>query len=213
MVKPKPRVFVEEISHLLVICTPVSVLLIGVSSISVPTPNNRTHKDIKLYATDMSIATDNIEMSNVIGTAEGRIMMSGNQDGNLYELHYQETESWFGKKVKLINHSVGGVQSFLPKFSAPKSDGECLNLISLSETRTLVRADHVAGLRPVSQYLLHPVQQQYYLCLLPNSRHTVNAASTNAFKFIQVRLRKGSWIPLSHTSKLPHYLTPCHRPE
>lgn len=124
VVKPKPGVFVDEISHLLVICTPVSVLLIGLSSTSVPGPNNRMHKDIKLYATDMSISTDNVEMSNVIGTAEGRIMMSGNQDGNLYELHYQEAESWFGKRVKLINHSIGGVQSLLPRFSSPKSEGE-----------------------------------------------------------------------------------------
>lgn len=91
----------------------------------------------------MSIATDNIEMSNVIGTAEGRIMMSGNQDGNLYELHYQEAESWFGKRVKLINHSIGGVQSLLPRFSAPKSDGECLSMIFWRITGTLLRADHV----------------------------------------------------------------------
>jgi hypothetical protein len=74
----------------------------------------------------MSISTDNVEMSNVVGTGEGRIMMSGNQDGNLYELHYQEAESWFGKRVKLINHSIGGVQSLLPKFSSQKSEGECL---------------------------------------------------------------------------------------
>lgn len=161
----------------------------------------------------MSIATDNIEMSNVIGTAEGRIMMSGNQDGNLYELHYQEAESWFGKKVKLINHSVGGVQSFLPRFSAPKSDGEYLNLISSSKTGTLFRADHVTCLRHLSQCFLYPVQQQYHLGLLPNSRHTVNPTSADAFKLIQVRFRKGSWISYSHTSELPHYFAPCHRPD
>lgn len=80
-----------------------------------------------MYATDMSISTDGIEMSNVVGTADGRIMMSGNQDGNLYELHYQETESWFGKRVKLVNHSIGGVQSLLPKFSSTKSEGQCSN--------------------------------------------------------------------------------------
>ncbi|KAF7970509.1 hypothetical protein HWV62_23741 [Athelia sp. TMB] len=130
VVNPKPGVFVDEITHLLVICTPVSVLLIGVSSTSAPGPNNRAHKDIKMYATEMSISTDNIEMSNVVGTADGRIMMSGNQDGNLYELHYQETESWFGKRVKLINHSIGGVQSLLPKFSTTKSEERITAIVS-----------------------------------------------------------------------------------
>jgi hypothetical protein len=126
-VKPKPGVFIDEISFLLVICTPVSVLLIGLSTAPVPGSSNRPHKDIRLYATDMSIATE-IEMSSVIGTKDGRIFMCGSQDGNLYELHYQEKEGWFGKRVQLINHSVGSVQSLFPRFSAPSSEGQWLSL-------------------------------------------------------------------------------------
>ena len=63
-------------------------------------------------------------MTSVIGTKDGRIFMCGQQDGNLYELHYQAIESWFGKRVQLINHSVGSVQSFLPRFASTASDGE-----------------------------------------------------------------------------------------
>lgn len=122
LVKPKPGVFIDEISSLLVICTPLSVLLLGVSSSNIPGPNNRTRKEIKLYATDMSIPTE-MEMTSVIGTNEGRIFMCGLQDGNLYELHYQEKEGWFGKRVQLINHSVGGMQSFIPRLSSSKTEG------------------------------------------------------------------------------------------
>lgn len=122
VVKPKSGVFVDEISYLLVICTPVSVLLIGLSFGSVSGSIQRPHKDIKLYATEMSVATD-VLMNSVVGTTDGRIFMCGSQDGCLYELHYQESESWFGKKVQLINHSSGGVQSLLPIFSATKSEG------------------------------------------------------------------------------------------
>ncbi|KAJ3475958.1 hypothetical protein NLI96_g11485 [Meripilus lineatus] len=129
LVKPKPGVFIDDISSLLVICTPLSVLLLGVSSTNVPGPNNRTRKEIKLYATDISIPTE-IEMTSVIGTQEGRIFMCGLQDGNLYELHYQEKEGWFGKRVQLINHSVGGMQSFIPRLGAGKTDDRITSVVS-----------------------------------------------------------------------------------
>jgi nuclear pore complex protein Nup155 len=124
LVKPKRALFIDEISSLLVICTPVSVLLIGVSFSSVP-GKGRVHQQINLYATDLSIPCD-VEMTSVVGTQDGRIFMCGSQDGNLYELHYQENESWFGKRVQLINHSVGGVQSLLPRFAASSSEGKVI---------------------------------------------------------------------------------------
>ena len=111
LVKPKPNVFIDEITSLLVICTPVSVILLGLSSQPSVGPEYRQHKDIKLYATDMTVSTENVEMCSVVGTAEGRIFMCGGSDGCLYELHYQEKEVWFGKRVHLINHSAGAMPS------------------------------------------------------------------------------------------------------
>lgn len=138
LVKPKPGLFIDEISHILVICTPISVLLIALSFETSSGPNNRAHKDIKLYATDLSVPTE-IEMTSVCGTRDGRIFMCGAQDGNLYELHYQEKESWFGKRIQLINHSVSGMQSLLPKFSSSGMDGERRvtprNMLSLESSR------------------------------------------------------------------------------
>lgn len=113
-VRPKPGVFIDEITSLLVICTPVTVILLGVSSQQVTGPDNRQHKEIKLYATDMSVTTDGVEMASVVGTNDGRIFMCGVGDGNVYELHYQEKEVWFGKKFHLINHSAIGLPSFIP---------------------------------------------------------------------------------------------------
>ncbi|KAL4242212.1 non-repetitive/WGA-negative nucleoporin family protein [Abortiporus biennis] len=133
IVKPKPGVFIDDITSLLVICTPLSVLLLGVSSTSTPGRNGKTRKEIKLYATDMSVSSD-VEMTSVIGTSEGRIFMVGGSDGNLYELHYQEKEGWFGKKVQLINHSVGGVQSLLPRLGSTRAEDRITLLVS-DETR------------------------------------------------------------------------------
>ena len=86
-------------------------------------PEYRQHKDIKLYATDMTVSTENVEMCSVVGTAEGRIFMCGGSDGCLYELHYQEKEVWFGKRVHLINHSAGAMPSFIPLFRTPQNEG------------------------------------------------------------------------------------------
>ncbi|PPQ62740.1 hypothetical protein CVT24_000434 [Panaeolus cyanescens] len=129
LVKPKPGLFVDDITSLLVICTPLTVLLIGVAITPATGPDNRPRKEIKLYATDLVISTD-IEMASVIGTAEGRIFMCGRQDGNLYELHYQANESWFGKRIQLINHSIGGVQSLLPRFASTTSDERIIAAVS-----------------------------------------------------------------------------------
>lgn len=123
VVRPKVGVFVDEITSVMVICTPVSVLLIGLSMSTVLGPNNSPRKEIKMYATDMTVSTD-IEMTSVVGLSDGRIFMCGSQDGCLYELHYQQSESWFAKRVHIVNHSVGSVQSLFPRFTSPKSEGQ-----------------------------------------------------------------------------------------
>ncbi|KZT06007.1 nucleoporin [Laetiporus sulphureus 93-53] len=129
LVKPKPGVFIDEITSLLVVCTPVSVFLLGVSANTVAGPNNRVHKEIKLYSTDMSVPFQ-VEMTSVIGTQEGRIFMHGVDDGFLYEFHYQEKEGWFGKRVQIINHSVGGVQSLLPRFGSSTQEDKVVSVRS-----------------------------------------------------------------------------------
>lgn len=124
--KPKPGVFIDEITWLLVICTPVSVLLMGISLVTNTSPEGVTRKDIKLYATDIVVSTDNIEMISVAGMNDGRIFMCGGADGHVYELHYQEKEVWFGKRFHLINHSAGGMMSYLPVLRTPQNEGTSL---------------------------------------------------------------------------------------
>lgn len=121
LVKPKPGIFIDEINYLLVVSTRLSVFLLGVSSTDVPGPNQRPRKDIKLYATDLSISVE-VEMSSVVGMNDGRIFMAG-QDGIFYELHYQEKEGWFGKRIQVINHSIAGMKSLVPRLSTPSHEG------------------------------------------------------------------------------------------
>jgi nuclear pore complex protein Nup155 len=122
IVNPKPGVFVHEINHLLVLCTPLTVILLGVSATDVLGPSHKTRKEIKLFDLDMPMPCD-VEMISVAGSADGRIVMASSQDGHLYEIHYQEREGWFGRRVQLINHSVGSVQSFFPRLTATRGEG------------------------------------------------------------------------------------------
>lgn len=126
LVKPKPNVFVDEIKYLLVICTPVTVILLGLSLQPVTGSDHRQRTEIKLYATDMSVTTDNVEMTSVVGTSDGRIFMCGSNDYNMYELHYQEKEVWFGKRFHLINHSTTGLPSYIPLLRTSQNEGEPL---------------------------------------------------------------------------------------
>ena len=159
LVKPKQGLFIDDITSLLVICTPVSVLLIGLAIVN-ETIEGRFRKNIKLYATDLTIATE-IEMTSVIGTSDGRIFMCGQQDGNLYEMHYQANESWFGKRVQLINHSVGGVQSLLPRFASSTNDGNCAHLFPALRTHSISRAHHSDCIRYEAQLFLHSQFAEY----------------------------------------------------
>ncbi|KAJ6604576.1 nucleoporin [Mycena vulgaris] len=173
VVKPKQGLFIEEISSLLVICTPVSVLLIALSSSPVP---GAKRKEIKLYATDFT----------------GRIFMAGSQDGNLYELHYQENESWFGKRVQLINHSVGGVQSLLPRFASSNVDDRILSVVSdLSRNcfYTLNTKNSISIYRPDGDKSLQHVQTITNLYKAAQDKAPGSAALTpKAFQIVALHV-------------------------
>ncbi|KAH7340172.1 Non-repetitive/WGA-negative nucleoporin C-terminal-domain-containing protein [Rhizoctonia solani] len=131
LVKPKPGIFVDTIQHLLVLCTPLAVQIIGVEI---------TPTEMKLYETDILISTDGVEMTSVVSSKLGRIFMLGVQDGCLYELTYQAAESWFTKKSALVNHSTSGYASFIPSITSlivPKLDQRLLVLVSDPDRKCL----------------------------------------------------------------------------
>ncbi|KAJ7492694.1 nucleoporin [Mycena latifolia] len=188
VVKPKQGLFIEEISSLL------GHLHTGVRSSHRPfiiAGPGAKRKEIKLYATDFTVATD-IEMTSVVGTAEGRIFMAGSQDGNLYELHYQENESWFGKRVQLINHSVGGVQSLLPRFTSSNVDDRILSVVSdLSRNcfYTLNTKNSISIYRPDGDKSLQHVQTITNLYKAAQDKAPGSAALTpKAFQIVALHV-------------------------
>jgi nuclear pore complex protein Nup155 len=202
IVHPKPGVFVDEINHLLVLCTPLTVILLGVSATDVLEPNHRTRKEIKLFDLDMSVSCD-VEMISVAGTPDGRIFMAGSQDGHLYELHYQEKEGWFGRRVQLVNHSVGSVQSFLPRFTAPRSEGtpRLLHCTAILSYRNFLTDRVVSVVSDPSRNLFYTLTANSIIAVYyPTSSRTVQLSQTiqNLYKQAQDKVPGSPAITPKH---------------
>jgi nuclear pore complex protein Nup155 len=135
LVKAKPGIFIDEITHVLVLCTDNTVHLVGLQAVPTFLPQGQVRKEISIFATGLEVTTEGVEMFGVVGTSDGRIFMCGGKgDGCLYELTYQGKESWFSKRCSLINHSLGAVAAFIPSLLATKASGMSTTLSSLSSS-------------------------------------------------------------------------------
>ncbi|KAI8579508.1 hypothetical protein K450DRAFT_241319 [Umbelopsis ramanniana AG] len=108
LVKPKPEMMIDNISHVLVIATPLEVILLGVSA-----GRENALPGNTLYTTYLSVPSDNVSMTSIHGSSTGRIFMTGS-DGHVYEMEYQQNESWFRKRCRLINHTSSSYARYIP---------------------------------------------------------------------------------------------------
>lgn len=105
---PRPGVFVEAIRYLLVICTASEIVLLGVCC------NDETDTLMLQQLPMYSVPSDNVSMTSVKCTSNGRIFLGGG-DGNLYEVVYTASDSWRGKRCRKVCHT-GGLRQLLPYF-------------------------------------------------------------------------------------------------
>lgn len=106
---------------MLILTTAVEVLLLGV------TFNNDGDTDVLgdlLLVPEpiFSVPTDNVVMSIISGTKDGRIFLGG-KDGSLYEIVYQAEEGWFSRKCKKVNHSSSSLSFLIPSFLIASKEG------------------------------------------------------------------------------------------
>ena len=111
LVKPWPKVFLDQIEYLLVVTTPLEVLLLGVA-FKDAAKADMPRGSLTLYRTEFALSVDSVNMISIHGTNSGRIFMVGN-DGNLYQLEYQSDEGWFTRKMRKTNLSAGPVTRFI----------------------------------------------------------------------------------------------------
>lgn len=124
LVTPRKGVFVDAISHLLVLATPNQITLVGIGY-AAPSPGAK--REVTFYLTGLTVSTDGISLTTVRGTSTGRIFLASSPDpltpggiggdGCLYELVYQSAEGWFVKRCTLYNLTSGSLtQSIVPSF-------------------------------------------------------------------------------------------------
>ncbi|KAF9519855.1 hypothetical protein BS47DRAFT_1387799 [Hydnum rufescens UP504] len=139
LVKPKPGIFIDSMKHLLVICTPSLLIVLGLALPDRPSDSHATSKEFVVYDTELRFPTENVVMTSIVSTSSGRAFMCGVTDGSLYEMRYQAKEGWFGGKSSLYNQSVSGVASFLPTMLSP-SPSDSITQLALDNSRDLLYA-------------------------------------------------------------------------
>lgn len=111
--RPKPNAFKPHIKYVLSITTAQEITLLGVTC-SQDEPN--TLPTFFIIPDHLfKLPTDDVVMSVLAGTDDGRIFSGGN-DGCLYEISYQSDWGWFSRKCHKINHSTSLLTYITPAF-------------------------------------------------------------------------------------------------
>ncbi|KAL7747465.1 hypothetical protein RI367_007221 [Sorochytrium milnesiophthora] len=121
LLKPKPDVYVDEITHMLLIGTSAELALYCVGARSSSSPfqplagSVGLTDDLFLADVRLNVPTDGVTISCVTGTAQGRIFMGGN-DGHLYEYVYEEKSFFGSRKCARRNHTRNRLSYIAPAF-------------------------------------------------------------------------------------------------
>lgn len=107
LVPPKKGIFVNTITHILVVATSSEIILLGLSA----TPTPAGTKTVSLYQTKMSLPLRGNDVRIITGSADGRIFFGGTSDTDISELYYQSEEKWFSNRCGKINHTNPGWSS------------------------------------------------------------------------------------------------------
>jgi nuclear pore complex protein Nup155 len=98
----------------LVVSTPIEIILLGLAF--------SKDQQMTIYRTEMTVSSDNVNMTLISGTDSGRIFMRGS-NGQLYELVYQAHDGWLTRKMRKVNHSTSGLSILVPEFLKWSSGG------------------------------------------------------------------------------------------
>lgn len=94
LVNPLPKIFISQITKLLVIATPTEISLVGMSM----------ENGMQLYSTTMRTPSDGMSIIKIVGTKAGRIFLGGSK-GEVSELLYDAEEQYFKKQCRKVERS------------------------------------------------------------------------------------------------------------
>ncbi|EMC93237.1 hypothetical protein BAUCODRAFT_233569 [Baudoinia panamericana UAMH 10762] len=163
LVRPKAGVFVKEITHLLVVATSDTMLLLGVASQATSTGA----KTVSLYNTKMWIHTKGLNVQQIEASHRtGRIFFLDSGSEDIYEFQYQQEEGWFRGKCARICHTRSNYD-FVPapvkavgSLIAPSKRQRVLKRLALDDSRDLLYT-----LSDTSEVKIWAVKEQVKLTL------------------------------------------------
>ncbi|CVK94545.1 hypothetical protein FPRO04_10766 [Fusarium proliferatum] len=152
LVPPKPGIFVNTITHILVVATSSDIVLLGVSATATPSGS----KTVSLYQTKMQLPLRGTDVRVITGSANGRIFFGGSNDIDINELYYQSEEKWFSNRCGKINHTNPGWSSVVtlqggfwshktPEHLADIVIDDSRNLVYTLSSRSTIRTYHMEG--------------------------------------------------------------------
>lgn len=167
LVPARRGVFVDSISHVLVLCRQTTISLVGIAATPGPASAGiNRRRELEMFETDIAVPTANQEMLSVVGTPEGRILMCGANDGAIFELEYGSAEGWlWGGKAGLKQRTGTGMGNLLPSLFASNTSGEIS--ATLMEIHTLIpcgadRPDNEPYFRQKSTMPLRPNEHLHH---------------------------------------------------
>ncbi|CAB3985686.1 nuclear pore complex Nup155-like [Paramuricea clavata] len=199
LVKPKPGIFQEHIKFLLCLTTPVDVVLLGVSfsDRNADAGPEDDYQEMHLLPEPLfTLQTDNVYMSGITGTLNGRIFLCG-RDGCVYEMDYQGTGNWFGKKCKKVNHSASSLSFLVPSFLSFSFSGEDpVVQLAVDNTRNILYCRTERGSIQVFDLGKDGTKTSYVTCCYEES--IVNKAASMLRSIDRTRLK-----PIVHIAPIP----------
>ncbi|KAK2672361.1 hypothetical protein RAB80_012440 [Fusarium oxysporum f. sp. vasinfectum] len=152
LVPPKPGIFVNTITHILVVATSSDIVLLGVSATATPSGS----KTVSLYQTKMQLPLRGTDVRVITGSANGRIFFGGSNDIDINELYYQSEEKWFSNRCGKINHTNPGWSSVVtlqggfwshktPEHLVDIVIDDSRNLVYTLSSRSTIRTYHMEG--------------------------------------------------------------------
>jgi nuclear pore complex protein Nup155 len=102
LAKPKPDVFLSNVTHVLLIATMSEVVILGLGATK--SPEGVT--SVSLYQTGLRVPLKGLTPVCFASSAvTGRIFMGFSDVNDVYEITYQKEERWFFSKCGKINHT------------------------------------------------------------------------------------------------------------
>lgn len=112
LVPPKRGMFIDSISHVLVLSTSKDLYLIALAY-------DKAKNELELYETGMTVSVGGLEVSSIVASkATGRIFISGKTHGvNISEINYKNVETWFKGKCTRTCHTSHAISAVLPSLT------------------------------------------------------------------------------------------------